>query len=218
MLTSPSDDTRSYETCAFCIEFRTGICSLLSPPKSRILFENENFVAFPSLGSFVEGYLLLCPKIHVPSCASLDSELLTELAVTLTEAKAILKNHYQAPILFEHGLASCSQRAGACVEHAHIHLVAANVDIVSTISKTFSRDELSDIRELRAWRGQPYLLVQNIDGLPVVARVPDSLPSQYLRREVATALGVPDQWDWGAYLGLSEIHSTINEIKSSFGL
>jgi hypothetical protein len=142
--------------------------------------------------------------------------MLSELGVILARTKAILKDHYQTPILFEHGLASGNQRAGACVDHAHMHLVAVNVDITSLVVQTFPCKELAHWTELRAWQGKPYLLVQNTDERPMVADVPNNLPSQFLRREIAAALKVPDRWDWGAYLGLNEIYSTVDKIKRSF--
>ena len=67
-----------------------------------------------------------------------------------------------------------------------------------------------------SWTAQGRLLVQNIDGAPLIARVPDNLPSQFLRRKVAEALNLQDRWDWGAYLGLNEIQSTIHRIRPEF--
>jgi diadenosine tetraphosphate (Ap4A) HIT family hydrolase len=202
--------------CELCHEFRTRTCAFLPPPRERFLFENDDFVIFPALGSFVEGYLLICPKTHVPSCAALDLEFLVKLEDLLAVTRSILRAHYGPSIAFEHGLASLSRRAGGCIDHAHLHIVPAALDVRSILTQEFGTHELVRLSDLVLWRGHAYLLAQNNDGSGAVCDVPDHLPSQFLRRRIATALNLEERWDWGAYLGLTEIRRTLDRLYEDF--
>lgn len=203
--------------CEFCEEFSTGVCPALSPPRGRVLFESDDFVVFPPLGSFVEGYLMLAPRAHVPSCASLGEAQLGKLQNLLGVTKRIVADHYESPVVFEHGVASCDRRAGGCIDHAHLHIIPGRIDSAGVLARHFRTESLGGWSDLAAWQGLPYLLTQTGDGPVVVAAAPDNLPSQFLRRHAAAALNVPDLWDWGAYLGLREIEATLNRLRPVFG-
>lgn len=202
--------------CQFCDEFKTRTCHALSPPSDRFLFANEDFFVFPTLGSFVAGYLLICPAAHVPSCASLDREMLDKLQKLLGTTRAILRTHYGESVVFEHGLASCDRRAGGCVDHAHLHVVPGSIDLKGFVSQKFAAETLSEWHDLLNWRGRPYLLAENTYGPAVISEVLDNLPSQFLRRHVAHILNVEEHWDWGAYLGFEEIKHTLETLKADF--
>lgn len=204
------------ETCDFCEEFNTRICTFLSPPRNRFLFESDDFLIFPPLGSFVEGYLLVCPRIHVPSCASLDRQLLGDLQKLITRTKQIVKRIYHSPIVFEHGLASCERKAGGCIDHAHLHFIPLTVDLNKILFDKFAPEVLNDWSELADWQGRPYLLTENIEGPILISEVPDNLPSQFLRRQITTTLKIQKHWDWGGYLGLDEINNTLIGLANSF--
>ncbi|HYY93014.1 MAG TPA: hypothetical protein VE713_00755, partial [Pyrinomonadaceae bacterium] len=86
----------SVSFCELCSEFTTRVCPFLSPRRSRLLFESRDFLVFPALGSFVEGYLLICPRVHVPSYASLEQGLLGKLQNMLDVTKHIVKTYYES--------------------------------------------------------------------------------------------------------------------------
>lgn len=202
--------------CEICQEFASRTCPFLSPPKCRLLYDGADFAVFPSLGSFVEGYLLVCPKDHIPSSAWLDQEGLSNLERLLTTVKHIVRNHYTDPVVFEHGMTKCGENAGGCIDHAHLHVVPGTVDLVGILAEQFVPEVLSNWLELSTWRTRPYLLAQPNRGPTIICEVRGSLPGQFLRRRVAAALGVPDIWDWGAYLGIREIHQTIERLAPAF--
>ena len=88
--------------------------------KSEIVYESENFIAFPDIRPRVQGHTIIIPKKHYASLidmpASLGSELL-DAVKKIFEKKAkqgaegfnIVMNNFPA--------------AGQLVMHAHIHLL-----------------------------------------------------------------------------------------------
>jgi predicted house-cleaning noncanonical NTP pyrophosphatase (MazG superfamily)/diadenosine tetraphosphate (Ap4A) HIT family hydrolase len=204
-------------TCEFCKEFESGICQYLTPPRCRVLHETANFVVMPALGSFVEGYALVCSKAHVPSMASFGGEVLQELQALVTFAVATVSNLYGPCVVFEHGMASCRVTAGGCIDHAHIHLIPATVDLTPFLRSKFAVCDLGGFENLAGWFGRPYILAQSQLGDFIVGDPLEGLPSQFLRRQVAELVGKGELWDWAAYLGLPEMDRTFARLQVAFG-
>jgi diadenosine tetraphosphate (Ap4A) HIT family hydrolase len=202
--------------CELCVEFLTRVCPFLSPPRNRFLYESDDFLIFPALGSFVEGYLLICPRSHVPSLAGLERTVIPKFYSLLEETKRIVQATFGSVILFEHGMASCERKAGGCIDHAHLHILPADVELNRFLSGQFPSQRLTEFSELSRWRQRPYLLAQS-RGLATVYDVPDNLASQFLRRHIASELHLEDRWDWGAYLGIAEIENTLKKLSAPFG-
>jgi ATP adenylyltransferase len=202
--------------CDFCDELEAQLCPFLTPPRNRFLYETRDFMVFPTLGSFVEGYLLVCPKAHVASVASLGLEALGQLERVTTFVKDVVQSVYGRPIVFEHGMSGCGRiDAGGCIEHAHLHVVPGDIDIGSLLREYAPAREVA-WEELGQWRGRSYLLGQSHCDRTLICEVPDVLPSQYLRRLVARTLGVLDFWDWRDHLGIKEIESTMTQLGPAF--
>jgi diadenosine tetraphosphate (Ap4A) HIT family hydrolase len=205
------------QDCQICEEFATGTCPVLFPRTNRLLYDSAEFAVFPALGSFVDGYLLICPKAHVTSVASLGEAALGNLGRLLGRVKGIVRKHYTDPVVFEHGMANCHAKAGGCIDHAHLHVVPGRLDLRAILEECFSPQVLQDWQALAQWRGVPYLLAQPNDEAPVlICTVSDSLPSQFLRRQVAAALGVEEIWNWHDYLGILEIENTLRKLTPAF--
>jgi ATP adenylyltransferase len=169
--------------------------------RSRVISETENFVAIPSLGQIVEGYLLICTRAHYLSMGSalLKKPLADELATFKNRLKRHLYKLYGSKcIVFEHGPASPTNRAGCCTDHAHVHLVPVDVDLI-TPHKSMSLEwiECGD-EELKQYaaRGDAYLYFENADGRRFSAAANFRVPSQLFRRLLANAIGRYDDWDW----------------------
>lgn len=200
-------------TCELCREFASERCPFLSPPQSRLICETDSFLVFPTLGAFVEGYLLICPKLHLPSYAWLDANRIEEYRHVLNKVQAAVSSQYGNSILFEHGATSCGGRAGACIDHAHMHLVPTTVDLSQLLEDKFLTTVLNRWEDLSEWRDRPYLLYQSQDDRLMISRVTEDIPSQFMRRHLARNLNIPDLWDWGAYLGLREMERTISKLR-----
>jgi diadenosine tetraphosphate (Ap4A) HIT family hydrolase len=182
--------------CLFC-----SIQEIANPsnPEDEIIDESENFYAKAALGHFVFGYTLIISKEHFPSFAYVPEQLFPELEAFRDDVLDKLHTICQRPInIMEHGAISRCQRGGACIDHAHLHLMPLAADLYQALSRRFSFDELESIGGVRRFRDAPtpYLYYQR-EGLPGygVGLLQD-VPSQLLRRIACQALGTPELWDW----------------------
>src|SRR5260370_23725079 len=69
---------------------------------NRPLFESANFVVIPSLGSLVEGWVLIVPKKHFICMGALPADLLPELQQTKSAMATMLTQQYVQVCAFQH--------------------------------------------------------------------------------------------------------------------
>jgi diadenosine tetraphosphate (Ap4A) HIT family hydrolase len=182
--------------CLFC-----AIPEISNPtnPEDEIIDESENFYAKAALGHFVFGYTLIISKEHFLSFASLPEYLFPELESFRDSVFEKLQNICQHPITtMEHGAINRCQRGGACIDHAHLHLMPLAADLYPLLSERFSFSELGSISEVRRFQeAQVSYLYYQREGLRGHGvGLTEDVPSQLLRRIACQALGQPELWDW----------------------
>jgi diguanylate cyclase (GGDEF)-like protein len=111
---------------------------------------------------------------------------------------------FQADVLvYEHGQMSSENQCGACVDHAHLHIVPCNAPadevVRSTLREAHPEREFALFEELpaQAASGQGYLMLQDTRGHRFFYDAP-TVASQYLRRVTCDAIGLSHRWDWRA--------------------
>jgi diadenosine tetraphosphate (Ap4A) HIT family hydrolase len=182
--------------CLFC-----SIQEISNPsnPEDEIFDESENFYAKAALGHFVFGYTLIISKEHFPSFAFVPEDLFPELEVFRNSVLDKLHNICQLPTtIMEHGALNRCQRGGACIDHAHLHLMPLAADLYPVLSKRFSFGELGSISEVRRFKDAqvPYLYYQREGLRSYGVGLSQDVPSQMLRQIACQALGTPELWDW----------------------
>lgn len=182
--------------CLFC-----SIQEMSNPsnPEDEIFDESENFYAKAALGHFVFGYTLIISKEHFPSFAYVPEQQFSELEAFRDDVLDKLHNLCPHPItIMEHGALSRCQRGGACIDHAHLHLMPLAADLYPVLSERFSFADLGSISEVRRFKDAqvPYLYYQRegLGGHGV--GLTQDVPSQMLRQIACQALGTPELWDW----------------------
>lgn len=170
------------------------------PYVRRVGPEDVNVVAIPSVGPLADGHVLICPRRHARSLACAPSTV-AEAAGTLADALAdALVRDFGAPVhRFEHGSAVHGERVACSVEHAHLHLVPARVDLWRRLGSILNWREVHRGPEaLRVACGDAeYLRYEHPDGRVFVHRPgPDGVESQLVRRELAGLLGDAARWNW----------------------
>jgi len=101
------------QNCIFCKIARKEI-------KSEIVYESENFIAFPDANPKAEGHTLIIPKKHFTNIIDLPCSLGSELIDMIKKV---------AEIRFKQGaegfnlINNCGQSAGQAVMHVHFHLL-----------------------------------------------------------------------------------------------
>ena len=166
----------------------------------RIALESESFAVIPSLGPISNGHVLICPKIHMKSMAELSAHLYDEFYTVRKQLSAILTSIYEKPIhFFEHGGSPLSDRVTCSTEHAHLHLVPADVSIsdkLHTIGNvTIIEDKVEDLRNLV--NNREYIYYKQPGSIySYVLLCEKQLPSQIMRRLFVTSLKSNHNWNW----------------------
>lgn len=187
--------------CRMCavVQNKSRIKDVIDSP----LAETENFVAIPSLGSLVEGWLLLVPRRHSLSLAGLTPEEERDAADFEQGLVGELGRAYGPLVRFEHGAAIPGSAIGCSVDHAHLHFVPTRHDILTMARRlspevswrTSSFTSYADLR--RNVFGSEYVRYTDQRGQTQIGT--GAIPSQLLRRAIATAEGRPGYWDWRAH-------------------
>jgi len=197
----------SSKPCPFCLKFGDAKGPFDQRKwYDRPVFETEMFVAVPALGQLVAGYLLLIPREHIFSMAQLPLDRLQLLEWFRNHAGDALEDRWGRPILFEHGACSDNQPAGACVAHAHWHIVPGDFDLL------FPTQSFRSVRSFKEFaektRGvEPYLYFEDQAGCGYILDESNP-PSQFFRRRLAIAIGRPGAWDYAAFPFFENIRET----------
>ena len=143
--------------------------------------------------------------------------LLEEFAAICEFVGKTLKGQYGPYVLFEHG--TRSEGAGGCgIYHAHLHAtpLAGVRDPVDTLRSRFSYAELTHLNEISEQSsGLPsYLFYQDSDAKLYLFDT-GPLPSQYMRKLLADALGEQD-WNWRDAGREERLLATIRRLSGQF--
>jgi diadenosine tetraphosphate (Ap4A) HIT family hydrolase len=184
--------------CLFC-EIGERQAPLEGHPENVVLFESENFYVKPALGHFVEGYCLIVTKDHLVTMAELESDECVELENVLHELRRRLSTLYgQAVCVFEHGAACPIYRAGACIDHAHIHVLPIQCDVTKSLSG-FRASRISGFGELRSFAAsglESYIYYEPEPATRLLYSCDERVSSQLMRRLICQRLGLDEHWDW----------------------
>jgi diadenosine tetraphosphate (Ap4A) HIT family hydrolase len=185
-----------------------------SAPWNKSLIETENFAVIPSLGALVEGWLLMVPKVHYISMGALPVDHRKEADDLEARLIPLLRGRYNKPVVaFEHGPSAVEHGTGCGVDHAHLHLVPLEVDLVSLAAPFIDPNlhwywgdwqERTDAYQA----GLDYLFVKDqISGGHLI--VAKDFGSQVFRKAIAAHLSMPAQFSWREYPMLHTLNRTI---------
>lgn len=195
------------------------LCSGVARPSNewdRPLFESANFVVLPSLGSLVEGWLLIVPRRHFCSVGALPRSLAVEMVALKKRVWTRLAARYGNVCAFEHGPSGPRRAVGCGVDHAHVHLVPVGFDLIRAASPYLPSETAWSNAGWEACRGAfeqtlDYLYVEQSLGVGRIATGKD-FGSQVLRKAIATSVDKTAQFDWRAYPQHETITQTIRAI------
>jgi ATP adenylyltransferase len=167
--------------------------------RARALIESELFLLLPDISPLIPGHCLLLPKQHYSSLATLPQDHIDQLPAFLQKCISLVCRQSAAPLLFEHGSGELAPKGGACIHHAHLHLLPLTAPVVQWM-KPFGtvqhlgkkahydspeRSRLTDYLAYQDQRGD-WFLVSELEQRP---------PCQFIRRRIAQELSLPE-WHW----------------------
>jgi ATP adenylyltransferase len=168
------------------------------------LYETPRFVVLPSLGPLMPGHIMIVSKEHYLSLASMGQDAVNEY----DELAAYLRN---GPFLqgsnaleAEHG-STLEDKAGACVVHAHVHLMPRMGKFMDEFKRKLSVRNEANLLELGPTH-VPYIYVRAESGHLLFDA--HGLPSQSIRRILCDVLD-RDDTDWTQSPRLDWVKETV---------
>ena len=183
------------------------------------MFESENFVVVPTVGSIVPGWVLVVPRSHFLSVGYFDETLLREFIRIQNTAVKALQECFGPVSIFEHGAVRERESVGCGVDHAHLHIVATEHDLMSGV-KVSGANKLqwrraAGIQAARSCVSEqmPYIFVQPPSGGAWIGSA-EAIESQLMRKVVAAQTGQLDCWDWKAYPFSNNVRETVEKLEA----
>ncbi|MBU1975912.1 MAG: hypothetical protein KKG59_05910 [Nanoarchaeota archaeon] len=200
--------------CPYCKEFESRELIHNGETIKRILYETDNFVVFPALGCFIEGYLLIAPKQHYISVGTMPSSLVAEMEEIKNRVKNIITQEYGEPVVFEHGPSAQMLKGVCCIDHAHLHVVPFKMNLHAHVSDHFQGSEISGLDQLKSAGQKAYLFTEG--DKQHVFLLDAAIPTQLIRKIIAKEAGITEKWDWRTYPEIENLKKTITNLKRKF--
>lgn len=206
-------------SCKFCDLASSG------GPKGtadQVIAESESFFAISSIGGFIPGWTLICPKEHQLnlSAAYLDDRFI-EFATYIYK---VVVAEYGDCVIFEHGANFEGSRTACGANHAHLHIVPFSADIESLAqndSRKLSWQQHSIDQFGSVYSGSEYFFCANkFLGNKTIGllSILDEPQSQFFRKLLAKSVGLADFFDYKRYPFNQISNETSNRLIDSLSL
>lgn len=204
-------------TCTFCQKF--GGATVGDHVADHVLFESENFVVVPTVGSIIPGWLLVVPRSHCLSVGSVAEEEFQEFIEIQETAAEALQDCFGPVSFFEHGAVRERESIGCGVDHAHLHIVATRLDLLAG-AKTMTQTRLqwrqvAGIQAATPYVAEqmPYVFVQQARRDSWIGTA-STIESQLIRKVIAAHVGQPDCWDWKTHPFENNVRETVRRLEA----
>lgn len=186
--------TSSQAPCRLCRVTRSGDAD------DEVLVASPSFLVVTSVGSLLDGWLLIVPRRHILSMRACTLDEVKEFRSLTANLRTVLQEEYRCGVVtFEHGPARASTRMGCGVDHAHLHVVPTELDLLAQAGSIDPDlrwgvvDAYASIAQVSGTRD--YLFYSDQGAIEYVA-TGTNIPSQFFRRLIARLTGQADQWNW----------------------
>ena len=179
--------------------------------ENTIIEEKDYFYILPTLGSLVDGYILIVTKRHINSMSELNENELIEYKNIIEKYKNLFKKIYnKTPIVFEHGTPNQNSEMKAnSVTHAHTHIVNINFSNEKEILEKYNFKKINDFKVIN--KNMNYIKYISNNKIYITYNFPSV--SQLMRILIAEELNYKDKFDWKKERFDENIISTIERIK-----
>ncbi len=193
--------------CPFCSPHLTSS----RDPHDRVLAVGPGVKLLPAVGMLTPGHLLITSSNHLLGMSDFDRSALAEVYSWIARIKVLLDEIFGRYLLFEHG-SSTEGRSGACVDHAHIHLLPLADQLGSELKSDLVWTKLAGYSFLAEYAKISYAYL-GLDNHHYISPNP-CFQSQWIRRRAARVL-CRDDWDWSLTQDANELKWTLDRLASS---
>lgn len=180
--------------------------------ENTILDEKNHFYILPTVGSLVDGYILVVSKRHINSMFELTKNEMDEYNFIIEKYRNIFRDIYgKYPIVFEHGspVSDNSIRANSVI-HAHSHIVNHAYLDEPKIIKRLNFKPIQRIEDIKS--NENYIMYINNNNFKYVTYNFEPI-SQLMRKLIAKDLKYEDKFDWKKEKFMDNIIKTILKVK-----
>jgi diadenosine tetraphosphate (Ap4A) HIT family hydrolase len=171
----------------------------------------------PTRGAFVPTWLLVVPRTPCLSLAEIDTEGRARFLNIANEVSKQVAERAGACVTFEHGPGRRGTAAGCGVDQAHLHVVGGAPDLLARLMERVSEAWLP-VDHADPWSAAPpssdYLMIR--DQCRTVLAVVSNPTSQRLRRALADALGIGQEWDYRSHPNATNARRTKEMFRGAF--
>lgn len=182
---------------------------------SRLIRRTSVVDVLAGLGSLVQGYLLVVPRRHVDSVGELSLAEMDEVMRDCGEMSHRIVETFGGEVaMVEHGSSGETAGSGACITHAHVHLMPISGRSQIEEFMCPGMHPINDLEPLRqsAARSESYYLVGDGHSALFFTEGPE-LPSQFARRQWARLLGREAEYDWAVVPELTNARLTVEKLR-----
>jgi len=184
------------------------------------VYQTSNFIVIPTLGSLIEGWLLIVPKVFYLNFSQLPEALMDEANDIIHHLQEHFLPLFEAPnaVVFEHGPGNIQSTAGCGVDYAHLHWVPTEFDLKAGVKEFlnlhYNWSLINDLTEVKLNNAadRDYLYLRD-QGNKSFVTYQKEVPSQTFRKVIAHYLQQPQQFDWKANFGSENIQAVYSKVK-----
>ena len=189
---------------------------LLNRVENTVLYENENFVVLPELGSFAKRQCLIFPREHLLSSAYQTGQQNTEF-VNLTESlrKQFYDKFKENFILFEHGSGlDTVKTSDDSILHGHTHLIPGLTwqKVLDELSKHYKMSPMIFLEKIKNYEDANFNLLHGENGEAFINN--EKWSSQFIRLISCMLMDIPlEHHNWRKHKFIGNIKETINDFQ-----
>lgn len=179
--------------------------------ENTVICETQNFRVIPTVGSLIEGYVLIVTKNHINSLSELTREQKIEYENLVNKILKIFQKLYgRTPILFEHGTPNIQNSMSATsIIHAHSHIVNFNFKNESEILEKYNFTPIQNFKDVKR---ENYIYYVSDNETKYVSYNFDSI-SQLMRILIANEIDKGEQYNWRKFDFKENIVTMLNKFK-----
>ena len=179
--------------------------------ENTVICETKNFRVIPSVGSLLDGYVLIVTKNHINSLSELTDEQKVEYENLVSEILQIFQKVYgRTPILFEHGTPNIQNSMSATsIIHAHSHIVNFKFKNESEILEKYNFISIQNFKDVKR---ENYIYYVSDNETKYVSYNFDSI-SQLMRILIANEIDKGEQYNWRKFDFKENIVTMLNKFK-----
>lgn len=169
----------------------------------QVIFETERYFAISSIGGFIPGWTLVCPKSHQLNLSEVYAE--ESFIQFVKDVQEVVSREYGLCVTFEHGAIAEGSITACGANHAHLHIVPFSQSLQSLVPEEDHSLNWSAClpSQLAAFSGgQEYLFcADKFVGRKTIGLfcVLSQQRSQFFRRVLSKAVGMTEFYDYKRY-------------------